>query len=572
MRHSMRFLASFSAAALLAVGCSSPSKVDSTETTSRTSKPSWSDDSHDEPVMLEDVTHGTEHSGGGEHVAVEVDPAVTQPGPTPPSTYTPPPSTYAGGASMSVRQMGDRMVASRAFPTGDPSSSAVMVEKSAPAEVMVGQPYTYEIRVRNLTNHALEEVVVTDLVSDTYSMNQANPTPVAQDGALLTWALGDLGPGETKTIEVNGTATSAGSVQYCSEVSYEDRLCLETAVVSPSLRVEKRGPATALVCDTIAYEIDVTNDGTGTARNVRVMDSLPDGVTTMDGSRQVNQTVGDLRSGETRTVSIMAKASRTGTFNNSATAEADGGLTSSSNTVTTTVSQPVLDIVMTCDDRRFGGQNATYNVAVSNNGDAACESTVIDATIPAGTTFVSASSGGTSGGSKVTWMAGSIGPGETVNVEFTVRGDTLGPKTSNASASCVCADPVNTSCTTDIEGIPAVLLEVIDVDDPIPVNGEVTYVITVTNQGSLPGTNIRIECDLESQMEYVSSTGGSSSGGTVTFPPLPSLAPKDTHSWQVTIRATAAGDVRFGVKMRTDFLDSQSGRPVEETEATHFYN
>ena len=479
-------------------------------------------------------------------------------------------SSYGGGgASMSVRQMGDRMVASRAFPTGDVSTSAVMVEKSAPSEVMVGQPYTYEIKVRNLTNHALEQVVVSDVISDTYSLNSANPSPVARDAGLLTWALGDLGPGETRTVEVNGTATSAGSIQYCSEVSYEDRLCLETAVVEPRLRVVKRGPTDVLACDPIAYEIDVTNEGSGTARNVRVTDMLPDGLTS-SGSRQVTETIGDLRSGETRTVRVMAQASRTGSFDNSATAEADGGLTSSSNTVTTRVSKPELDITMSCDDRRFGGQNVTYNVAVTNMGDAACDSVVIEATVPAGTTFVSASSGGT-GGSKVTWMAGSIGPGETANVEFTVRADTLGPKTSDAKASCVCADPVTTSCTTDVNGIPAVLLEVIDVEDPIPTGGDETYIIRVTNQGTLADTNIVITCDLESEMEYVSNSGatsGSHSAGRVTFAPLPSLAPKDVAEWRLIVRAVSPGDVRFRVTMETDELT----RPVEETEATHFYD
>ena len=37
--------------------------------------------------------------------------------------------------------------------------------------------------------------------------------------------------------------------------------------------------------------------------------------------------------------------------------------------------------------------------------------------------------------------------------------------------------------------------------------------------------------------------------------------------WRVTVKAAAAGDVRFSVRMETDNL----GREVIETEATNFY-
>lgn len=560
-------------AALLTVACSSPSsKVESTGTTSRTSKPAWSDSEKADDAGAGMADDGMSHDGMSHDAPTPTDPMAHDTGAGGMGAGSMPNNTYgSGGSGMAVRTMGDQVVASRAFPTGNPATSAVLLEKVAPKEVMVGQPYAYQIRVKNLTQGPLEQVVVTDVLSDTYSMSSANPSPVSRDGGVMTWAIGDLGPGETRTVEVNGTATSAGSVTYCSEVAYLDRLCLETAVVEPALRIVKRGPAEVLACDTINYEIEVRNEGSGTARNVRITDMLPDGLTATDGSRQLNYPVGDLSSGQSKTVNVSVRASRTGTFDNRATAEADGGLTSESNSVTTRVSKPELDIAMSCDDRRFGGQNATYRVVVTNKGDAACNSTVLDATIPAGTTFVSASNGGNAGAGKVTWMLGAVAPGDSVDVEFAVRGDVLGPKTSNATASCVCSDPVNTSCTTDIQGIPAVLLEVIDLEDPVPVGGQVTYEIQVTNQGSLIDTNIQIVCTLENEMEFVSATGataGSASGSTVTFAPLPSIAPKERVTWRVVVRAGAAGDVRFAVKMDTDQLQ----RPVDETEATHFYN
>ena len=107
----------------------------------------------------------------------------------------------------------------------------------------------------------------------------------------------------------------------------------------------------------------------------------------------------------------------------------------------------------------------------------------------------------------------------------------------------------------------------VDISDPIAVGNNETYVITATNQGSAPDTNIRITCTLENTQQYVSSSGattGSSAGSTITFAPLATLAPKAQATWRVTVKAVKAGDVRFTAVMNTDQLT----RPVQETEAT----
>ena len=123
---------------------------------------------------------------------------------------------------------------------------------------------------------------------------------------------------------------------------------------------------------------------------------------------------------------------------------------------------------------------------------------------------------------------------------------------------------------TVVTGIPAILLEVIDETDPVQVGDTTTYVITVTNQGSAPDTNIQIVCNLEPNQDHVSNAGattGNVNGRTITFTPIPVLAPKAQATFRVTVRANAAGDTRFKVTMTSDELR----RPVEETEATNLY-
>jgi len=476
----------------------------------------------------------------------------------------------SSASSSSTHVSGGMSSSGRAYPTGNKATSAVYLEKKAPVEVTLGTPYQYSLTVSNLTNDKLESVVVTDSTGDGFSMNSASPDATSYSGGVATWAIGDLGGGQSRTITVSGVANGVDMVTTCADVSYASKLCLTTRFVEPALKIEKSGPAEVLICDPITYTITVSNPGTGAARNVVVRDALPDGVVTESGQSNVEFTIAELGAGQTKTYNVNAKATRTGSFDNNASASADGGLTAQSNNVNTVVRQPKLAITMSCPGKRFGGQTIEYCVAVSNDGDAACEGTFVEASIPAGTSFVSATNGGTASAGKVQWSLGSVAAGGSNDMCFTVKADQLGAKTSRAMVNCTCSDPAEAECTTDVQGIPAVLLEVVDVEDPVPVGDTVTYVITVTNQGSALDTNISIQVTLENEQEYVSSSGatsGTASGKVITFAPLASLAPKAKAEWRMVVKAVGAGDIRYSVEMNTDNL----GRNVSETEATNFY-
>lgn len=145
-----------------------------------------------------------------------------------------------------------------------------------------------------------------------------------------------------------------------------------------------------------------------------------------------------------------------------------------------------------------------------------------------------------------------------------------GTFTVSSKARGACASEVSTSCRTRIAGIPAILLEVVDLEDPIEVGKNETYQIRVTNQGSAPATNVRITCTLEDAQQYVSASGQTPAtvkGNAIIMAPVSSIPPKGQATWRVVVRAVKAGDVRFTVKMTSDQLT----RSVDETESTNQY-
>lgn len=453
-----------------------------------------------------------------------------------------------------------------AIPTGSEESSALLVEKMMPAKVNAGSTFEYSLLVTNLSEElSLRDVRVTETMSSNFRYEGSTPAG-SPSGSNVTWTIANLAPGESQTITVRGVATAVGTVEICATADYTPYMCLQTVVEQPALAIRKTGPDRVQICDEITYNIVVTNTGSGDANGVQVVDNLPSG---LSAAGNTTFSVGTLAAGESKEFTVVAKANNTGSFTNTATATGEGGLRADSTPITTSVCKPVLDVAVTGSAKDYIGKQVTYTATLSNTGDCAAQDVVFVQSVPDCVTYVGASTGGAQRGSEVSWNVGTLEAGASRTFTMTVQGDTICTATTNVYAEGVCAPRDTASTSTEFAGIPAILLEVIDVNDPVKVGGEEIYTITATNQGSLTGTNVRIQVVLEDMtaVEMTGATRGSASGNTLTFEPLAALAPKAKAEWTVRVKANKAGDIRFKVIMNSDQLT----RTVEETEATNVY-
>lgn len=458
------------------------------------------------------------------------------------------------------------------YPTGARETSALMVEKMIPCEIVSGQCVDYFIKVTNLTAMALDNVTVTDNISSNFAVKSSEPAG-SPAGGQMAWNLGTMAAGSSKTIKINGCATGdTGNINACGAVSYSSSVCAEARIVKPSLKLTKTEPAEALLCDMIPVKLVVTNNGTGAASNVVIRDMLPAGVTTSDGkSGTIEFPVGTLAPGASAERSYMMKAGKTGSYTNTAKAMADGGLTADAS-ASTTVRQPVLAITKDCPGTvvAAGGRTIVYGITVTNTGDAPAAMTMLEDPVPAGTTFTSATDGGALQGSVVVWNLGTLAPKASKKVSMTVTPTGLGTVNNTATAKATCAAPVSASCKTEVRGVPGVLLEVVDNPDPIVAGATSTYTIRVTNQGQINITNIKVKLECEDTASIVSNTGatpGNVAGRVINFAPVATLASGGRAEWTVVLKALKADDHRLAVEMICD----QIQRPVNETESTTFF-
>jgi len=448
----------------------------------------------------------------------------------------------------------------------------IAITKDAPAQKSVNENFEYTIRVTNPSPVDATNVMVSDTLPD--GIAYVSSSPAAQtSGSALTWSLGTLGGGETSQITVTVHGTRIGTFENCAEVTaaygLSARDCAQTRITAPALVLEKECPAQATTCAPFTYTLIVRNTGDGEATNVRVTDNLPDGITTEDGGRSsMTFNAGTLAAGQAKRAEFRVNAARPGTYTNRATASGDGGLAAEAQ-CSTTVTEEALAVTKSGPSLRFINRDADYEITVTNTGTAAAQGVSLVDTIPNGTSFVSASDGGQSSGGNVNWNLGTIEPGASKRVTATFRCTGMGTARNTATARTSCAEASDTH-EMEIKGIPAILLEVIDLEDPIEVGSNVTYAITVTNQGSAMGTNIRLTCTVPPEQQFISTDGpaaGSLDGKTVTFAPLPSLSPGAKATYRVVCKGTGQGDSRFKVEMISDQISS----PVNETESTNIY-
>ncbi|MBN1805754.1 MAG: DUF11 domain-containing protein [Sedimentisphaerales bacterium] len=462
----------------------------------------------------------------------------------------------------------DMAVISMTYPW--PECGLVRLDKSVPREVALNRSFDYYIAVTNLTETMLTNIVVNEELSRGFEFTRSNPA-VRKDLDRLVWEIKSLGPKASKRITISGVATSNESLEHCTTVVTPTiPACAPIRIVQPRLELARVVPEEALLCEAIPVVFVVTNSGTGTAQNVSIVDTLPVGLRTTDGQSKLVLDVGSLGEGQSRQFSVELRAAKVGRYAGKAIATSTSGLRAESAETTTIVSLPVLAIENKGPQKQYLGRKATYEIMVANRSDIPAKNTIIEETLPNGATSVEANEGAKLSGSKLIWELGTLAPNSIRNVRVSYIPTEAGMQTNTATATAYCSEAVTASVQTLVSGISALALEVVDVEDPIRVDSQTTYVISVLNQGSATATNIRITCLLEGNVQYLSSAGataGSVEGQMVRFFPLSNLEPQARAAWRVIVAAVKPGDVRFKAVMNADQLT----RPVEENESTHIY-
>jgi len=238
-----------------------------------------------------------------------------------------------------------------------------------------------------------------------------------------------------------------------------------------------------------------------------------------------------------------------------------GGNNSATDTDTLT---PEADLSLVKSDGKDSvvpGTNTTYTISVTNNGPSTISGAQVSDVLPAGTTFVSATNGATydPGTNTVSFTTGTLITGGTTSFDLAIA---IAPgSTGTLSNTATVAPPAgvtdsnsgNDSATDTDNLTPRADLAIAKTDNAtsaVP-GTNVTYTITVTNNGPSTVTGATVSDVLPAGTAFVSATGGATYDGatnTVTFT-TGTVAPSGTTSFDLTL-AIAPGSTGHAVEHR----------------------
>ena len=322
----------------------------------------------------------------------------------------------------------------RSFPTGDPRTSAVTLEKEVPAEVVRLTPFSYRIRVENLTEGVLEHVRVSDRLPEGLSVEATEPVGTIE-GGMARWDLGMLAPRAVKTLVVHATASQVGALTSSATVEYEAALEATTRVVAPDLQVSVDAPGMGQIAQPFDLTVKVTNAGSGGARDVRAIDVLPDGLRTVSGQSRIVLDFGELAAQQTKekTIRLVAEAPRR--FRHEVSVEAAGGIAVTAESKETAVQEARLVLDVREPEEPARATPLRVDIVIGNTGDGTSERTTLRCALPDGVELVSADAESELDGRVVTWDLGDLAPGGTRTVNLTVWCDAAGTYVSEIRAN-----------------------------------------------------------------------------------------------------------------------------------------
>lgn len=186
------------------------------------------------------------------------------------------------------------------------------------------------------------------------------------------------------------------------------------------------------------------------------------------------------------------------------------------------------------------GDLLVYSITYSVSGREPAPNVVLKDTLPAHTTFVAATNGGSESGGVVTWMLGTLNPGDTNTVQVTVRVDTPLVNGTYLRNGIAITDDDGVTVTdvedTRVHSAYAFTLSKSGDPNPVTAGNELVYTLNYEVTGNAPATEVVIEDVLPDHTSFVSaSDGGVESGGVVSWN-LGTLLPPASGSVSMVVK------------------------------------
>lgn len=422
----------------------------------------------------------------------------------------------------------------------------ISIHVLAPASMTLHKETNVTIVVRNTGSTDAQGVVVRDQLPDgvKYVKSQpeaANPPAGDQPGGFVAWTLGTLPAGSERKFILTVEPVAKGPQDHAATVMLAAGARAKSVVLQPILRVEQSvNRSSVLKGQQVQFDITITNDGDGPARNVIVDAELSAGLnheqlghilqlSLADEGKAVLQPRESIRL-QSLIVDAISGGEHTCTVKVSSPDVADGGPQAQS-VKSVNIVEPQLKLTLDGSKKRYTDTIAEYTLTVTNPGTAPAMDVRVYATLQGdGRPYRTPGATWDAPNRRLIWTIPQLEPGgKTQSFTFRVRLGGLGIFTVNAETTGRGGLKDIQTCSTSVEGNADCDVEVTEELRVLDIGQETVFKIRVRNLGTKEAERLQVRAVLTPNLEAVETAGtdqkaGVSKDNTVVFPEIQKLA------------------------------------------------
>jgi uncharacterized repeat protein (TIGR01451 family) len=445
----------------------------------------------------------------------------------------------------------------------------VRLVKNAPAEIQVGIPATFELKVFNASDKEVRNVVVRDQTPKGTKFLEGSPQPAALADGTLTWNVGALKPQEELTITMRVLPMEEGEIGSVATVMFATEASARTVCTKPKLAIRVVGPPSVLIGQPAECELVVTNEGTGAATAVAIEADLPPQFRHPAGA-QLEYEIGALQPGETKTLPLQLIAAEAGSTKCALRVRAEG-VPGAEDYLTTEVVAPQLAVSAKGPTRRYLQRQAVYDVFVQNAGTAPAQEVDLAAYLPRGMQFVGANNQGQYDPERhaVFWSLVELPKQERGSVQVAVMPVEEGEQKLRVEANAALELQAESELGIVVEAQVELDFQIENPNDPIEVGADALYEIRVTNLGAKAGTGVVVAATFPPGLQPLPDQAGSYrvEGQRIVFTNVSRLEPGD----EIFVKAAARGAAEGDHRVRIEVASAEVTTPILKEARTRVY-
>ncbi len=455
----------------------------------------------------------------------------------------------------------------------DGSQNPMMVlQKRMAGECQVGKRTTIVITVRNTGNTVAQGVEVIDQVPNGTSFAEASPAVTPSPEGVLVWSLGEMPPGDERTIQLQIIPERQGEIGSIAALRMVAQSSVRSVATLPKVELTINAAPEVLIGSGHSIDIVLKNTGTGVAKAVLLEADLPDNLQHESGRPRLEKIIGDLAPNETRQIRLESIAIAAGAAACKIRAICEDEPHAEKD-VPLKVQAPALKGTITGPSRRFLDRPATFLISLQNTGTATATNCDFVLRLPAGLNFNSANNLGTYDPSQhaVFWSLPELPAGQPAQLEVTVLPVDIGAQELYFQGSADLQVKMEARGSMLVEE-QAELEFTIDEDaDPIELSSSTTYVVTAKNIGKTD-RNIELVVQLPPGSKVLKVADAPVKyriqGDQLVFEPIPQMDNGAIQRFRFEVQHAQVGTQI----VRAQLKSQNRPAPVSKDEGTEVYN